>query len=210
MLGLPRILLTLNIFSFLRKGKSEQHTKESAQSGESPSATMKIVGEADASKAKGELKVFSLEREVLSAALTAIYEAETRGTITEADRDRLVSKYSGELRELEGKIAEVQKTIEIYELQKSREELLRSFNEKLEEINARISRLSPEFTPSTSKPKEEHQEASKPEETEAEPSQPKEKAPKEKPRSKAEERIEAIKEEVLKAMERLEQIEVEG
>ncbi len=39
---------------------------------------------------------------------------------------------------------------------------------------------------------------------------PKERLPKEKPKNKAEERLETIREEVLKAMERLEQIETEG
>src|SRR5207249_3085830 len=39
---------------------------------------------------------------------------------------------------------------------------------------------------------------------------PKEKPPREKARNKAEEKIETIREEVLKAMERLEQIETEG
>jgi hypothetical protein len=38
----------------------------------------------------------------------------------------------------------------------------------------------------------------------------KEKPPREKPKNKAEERLETIREEVLKAMERLEQIETEG
>ena len=38
----------------------------------------------------------------------------------------------------------------------------------------------------------------------------KEKPAKERPKNKAEERLEAIREEVLKAMERLEQIETEG
>src|SRR5438445_353024 len=39
---------------------------------------------------------------------------------------------------------------------------------------------------------------------------PKERQTKEKPKNKAEERLETIREEVLKAMERLEQIETEG
>jgi hypothetical protein len=102
--------------------------------------------------------------------------------------------------------------VDLYELESAKEDLLKSFQEKMLEIDLRISQIRPTVTTTlettTPKPPE------GPElETSATPppaNPPKERPPKEKPKNKAEERLETIREEVLKAMERLEQIETEG
>jgi hypothetical protein len=78
------------------------------------------------------------------------------------------------------------------------------------EIDLRINQIRPTIT-TTSEPSPKQAEPK----TETIPpaqaaSPPKERPPKEKPKNKAEERLETIREEVLKAMERLEQIETEG
>src|SRR5439155_19605261 len=79
------------------------------------------------------------------------------------------------------------------------------------EIDLKINQLRPTVTATS----ETITKSPEPPETETSPTPlvtnpPKERQTKEKPKNKAEERLETIREEVLKAMERLEQIETEG
>jgi len=79
------------------------------------------------------------------------------------------------------------------------------------EIDLKISQIRPTITTTsetTTKPPEPQRTETSPVPTVTTP--PKERPSKERPKNKAEERLETIREEVLKAMERLEQIETEG
>ncbi len=79
------------------------------------------------------------------------------------------------------------------------------------EIDLKISQIRPSVTTTietAAKPPDSSKTEASPMPPSANP--PKERPPKEKPKNKAEERLETIREEVLKAMERLEQIETEG
>jgi hypothetical protein len=176
----------------------------------------KTVTESDVSKARERLRVASLERDIVGDALTKIYEAEAKGQITEAERNQLAQRYKVDLKRVDGEIDTHKKLVDLHELESAKEDLLKSFNEKLMEIDARINQIKPSITQITAQEAKVPVPISQPVKTEtppatpAQPSANKERPSKEKPKNKAEERLEAIREEVLKAMERLEQIETEG
>ncbi len=166
-------------------------------------------------KARDRLRIASLERDILGNALTTIYEAESKGQLSETERNQLTQRYKNDLKRVDGEIDTNKKVVDLHELESAKEDLLKSFHEKLMEIDLRINQIKPSISglpaaeeiifksaPSASKTEPEPT-------TTAQPAQKQEK-PKEKPKNKAEERLEAIREEVLKAMERLEQIETEG
>ncbi len=205
-------------FSFFRKKRKQLESESETGSGTFPSRK-RTVTEADLQRAREDLKLLSVERDVVSAALTTIYEAEAKGVLTESERNRLLGRYKDDLKRLEEKIAEEQKIIDLYELEKAREDLLKSFSAKMSEIDSKINALRPVLGLTSSQAEEKKPEAATPSEAEAAEAPnaseaaatAKEKTQmKERPKSKAEQRLEEIREEVLRAMERLEQIEAEG
>ena len=210
----PFTLLTL-VLLFGRK-KTEQETILPPQPNKHepfpvPDILKKTITSNDVSRSRDRLRLASLERDIIGDALTKIYEAETRGQINDSEKNQLLQRYKTDLKRVDGEIDIHKRTVDLYELESAKEDLLKSFQEKMLEIDLKISQIRPTVSVTlepTAKPPEPPKA-----ETNSTPQQtapPKERPPKEKPKNKAEERLETIREEVLKAMERLEQIETEG
>ena len=211
----PFTLLTL-ILLFGRKKTEPEVNKNIAESIKKepfplPEILKKTITSTDVSRSRDRLRLASLERDIIGDALTKIYEAETRGQSNDSEKNQLLQRYKTDLKRVDGEIDTHKRTVDLYELESAKEDLLKSFQEKMLEIDLRISQIRPTVvTASETAPK-----PSEPAKTEAIPTPqianpPKERPAKEKPKNKAEERLETIREEVLKAMERLEQIETEG
>jgi hypothetical protein len=180
-----------------------------------PDTIRKTITESDIAKARNKLRVANLERDIIGDALTKIYEAEAKGTINEPEKNQMIQPYKNDLKRVDAEIDTYKKTVDLYELEAAKEDLFKRFQETFLDIQARIEKIRPSLnlpalidnkTPEP-KPAPEKTEQTEPTEENA---PPKEKPPREKARNKAEEKIETIREEVLKAMERLEQIETEG
>jgi hypothetical protein len=225
---ITNILILLVILIFGRK-KQPDHVQEGKLGGSSlekasfpvPDSLRKSVTEADMGRARDRLRLASLERDIMGDALTKIYDAESRGQINEPERNQLLQKYKVDLKRVDGEIDVQKRIVDLHELESAKEDLLKSFYEKLMEIDVRIGQLKPgldslglgleprQVKPSTTSPtnKQEQPAAT----TTPAPAAEKEKSQtRERPKTKAEERLDAVREEVLKAMERLEQIETEG
>ena len=180
-----------------------------------PDTIRKTVTESDIAKARNKLRVANLERDIIGDALTKIYEAEAKGTINEPEKNQMIQPYKNDLKRVDSEIDTYKKTVDLYELEAAKEDLFKRFQETFLDIQARIEKIRPslnlpasiETNPAETKPAPAKTEPTEPAEENA---PPKEKPPREKARNKAEEKIETIREEVLKAMERLEQIETEG
>ncbi len=213
----PFALLTMAILLFGKKKplQEETPTRPRPDPFPIPDIMRKSVTNTDATKARDRLRLAGLERDILGDAMTKIYEAEAKGVISEAEKNQLLQRYKNDLKRVDGELETHQKVVDLYELESAKEDLLKSFHEKMLEIDARISQIKPVAnTPSSTEARTVHTSSSqaKTEPASPEPAQTntnKERA-KEKPKNKAEEKLETIREEVLKAMERLEQIETEG
>jgi len=208
---LSRLLPFLVSLVFWRK-KPRQNAPEAAAA--TSHETDHIVSESDAARSREILKVLTLEREIIGTALTTIYESEIQGIITRDERDRLLDKYSSDVRDLESRISEHQRIVDIFDLESARKELLHSFREKLSEIDKELADLRSGAMPSPPSVAEvKRDQVMLPIEapvTTAQPQSSMTGAEVRDTKTKTEKKIEAIKEEVLKAMERLEQIESEG
>jgi len=181
-----------------------------------PDTIRKTVTEPDIVHARNRLRVANLERDIIGDALTKIYEAEAKGTINEPEKNQMIQPYKNDLKRVDAEIDTYKKTVDLYELEIAKEDLFKRFQETFLDIQARIEKIRPSINLPVSteaKPVEPRPTPAKTE-SEAPPTEddqsPKEKPAREKARNKAEEKIETIREEVLKAMERLEQIETEG
>jgi hypothetical protein len=216
--GHPFALLTELILLFGKKKSHEDPVPATATKLEPfpiPDTIRKTVTESDIAKARNRLRVANLERDIIGDALTKIYEAEAKGTINEPEKNQMIQPYKNDLKRVDADIDTYKKTVDLYELEAAKEDLFKRFQETFLDIQARIEKIRPSLnlpTSTDSKPAEPNPVPAKTEPQEAtdQNAPPKEKPPREKARNKAEEKIETIREEVLKAMERLEQIETEG
>ena len=166
----------------------------------------KQVTEVELERAKRELKTLLLEKELVAGAITRLYEAEAAGKIGREDRERLSAKYKEQLREIEAKLSDLNLIIEVGELENLRQELLSLFEKKIAQIEDRLkeARAQLEALRGLQQPATEEV---KPKATVEEKKVERKKKP---PESEAESKIKEIREEVLDALARLEQIDLEG
>ena len=181
----------------------------------------------DASHAKDELRILDLEREILSDAIRHLYEAHAEGKISEQERERLAGTYKTRMSTVKDSIAKDETIVALHELEGMQEDLMKLFSErfgelssKVEELRTRIDvkplkeikvQLPTQLTAAEKKEKADEEEET--EETEGETGKPKKrkKTEPEEPSAKteAEQRIEQIRGEVEKVLDKLGQMEIE-
>lgn len=199
-----------------RKTRTNVETPvEEAEKEASPIPSLRVgrsVPSSQVNQAKEELRILSLEKEIVGFALTRLYEAEADGKITKEDQVKLLDKYGTEMKQLDKQITTKEMIVKLYELEGTQGELIQLFNNRLDEINREIKTIrgSLGLEPIEEAPPEEEEvkpstPASAKEESEKKP--PRKRSP---PKTEAEEKLEAIQDEVLKVLERLEQIETEA
>jgi len=200
---------------YFGKGKKEPEKSTASSVIEEPKMKLpftssKTIRDEEATQAKEELKISSLLKEITSYALTRLYEAEAEGKISEEERDRLTKKYKVELSQIEEKLSYNQSVIDLYRLEETQSELIGMFYEKIDELNQKIDDVRTHLGQKPSelieeKPKEEVAKA--PTSEKARPKETKPKPPT--PKSPTEQRIENIREEVLRLIEKLDKTEAE-
>jgi hypothetical protein len=215
------IIACLIIFyAIKRKGRREEKASEKVEIKPKevlPFKIIKTVSPEEAARAKEELRILDLEREILSDAIRKLYEAHAEGKITEEERERLAQTYKERMIVIKEAIAKDESLVALHELEAMQEDLIKLFSERFDEISAKIEELRSKVeakplkeiaipTPKPAKPLEREE---KPE-AEEEKAKKKRKAPaKPPPRTEAEKRIEEIRAEVEKVLERLGQMEIE-
>jgi len=177
--------------------------------------SVELRSEDEIQKAREELRVLDLQKQITASAMTTIFEAEAQGKISRTSRDRLVDQYKAQLKTLDEQIAERKTTTELSDLLSERQELVKGFEQRLTEIDERLRQINvqTEMTSSIPQPANPSQDAAQtlnPTATLEGSNSGEQSKPKEKAKSRAEERLDSIREEVLKALERLQQIESEG
>jgi hypothetical protein len=162
-------------------------------------------------RARESLKVLKLERQILGSAVTTIYESHTSGVISQAERDRMLEKYKVDLKRLENAIQENQRIVDLHDLEIERDEVIKGFKAKLTEIDAKLKDLK-SGAPNVPGKQSEHSGGTVSNGGSQQSSHDQQSKNKEDEQgiTDSEKRIDQIREEILKAMDRLEQIEAEG
>lgn len=163
----------------------------------------------EAKSAKDEVRTLDLEREILSDAIRRLYEAHIEGKINEEERDKLAQRYKSRMMTVKNRISGQETTLALHELEAMRSDLIKLFSDRFDNVNKKInefrSRLDIKPVEAPSSP---------PIQSKSEVPLKKEKIVRKRPKAPektgAEKRIEEIKEEVEKVLERLGQIEVES
>ncbi len=184
------------------KPKTMEETKPTP-SRSTPSSVRSTVSASELEETKNELRTLRIERDIVSYALTRLFEAEAQGKITQEERDRLLSKYKDDMKRLEKDLEEKELVVNLHELEGMQSNLLEMFQKRFDEISNRIEEIRSELgiemeTIDEISPRTEEKE----EETIPPESGPTVEAP-------PEDKIRKIREEVMRDLEKLEQMEVE-
>jgi len=180
--------------------------------------TERTITREEAEEAKERLKMLDLEREILSFAIRRLYEAQAEGKITEEEREKVAQRYKSRMMKVRDSISKSESVVALHELESMREDLIKLFSERFDDLGKKVEDLRTRLeikaakeevptpiaavSPSSAstvleKEKEKKKARRKP-------------TPAPAPKTAAEKRIEEIRAEVEKVLERLGQIEVEG
>ncbi|MEM3578306.1 MAG: hypothetical protein QXX51_07685 [Candidatus Bathyarchaeia archaeon] len=216
------IACSLVIYAMKKRGKAEEKVAAKEEASELelkpiPFKIIKSVSPDEAARAKEELRILDLEREILSDAIRRLYEAHAEGKITEEERERLAQTYKTRMMTVKEAIAKDESLVALHELEAMQEDLIKLFSERFDEISSKVEELRSkveakpikEITIPAAKAPPKPAVEEKPAAEEKEKRKRKPPAAKTSPRTEAEKRIEEIRAEVEKVLERLGQMELE-
>ena len=216
------IACSLIIYAMRKRGKEEEKFTAKEEELETelkpiPFKIVKSVSPEEAARAKEELRILDLEREILSDAIRRLYEAHAEGKITEEERERLAQVYKTRMMTVKEAIAKDESLVALHELEAMQEDLIKLFSERFDEISSKIEELRSkveakpikEITIPAAKAPPKPTVEEKPPVEEKEKRKRKPASAKVSPRTEAEKRIEEIRAEVEKVLERLGQMELE-
>jgi len=168
--------------------------------------TTESVSSAELDRSKREMRTIMVERDLLSSALMKLYEAENEGRITKDEREMISKRYAEQIRELQTKLKDVELVVEVGQLESLRNELVTLFEEKIQNIEGRLDMakqklgvVEPEVGKKEATPRiERASDLERVVEKRAKPEM-----------SESEKRVKEIRDEVMEALTRLEQIDIE-
>ncbi len=229
------LILAVAIVIFGMTQRRTKQPKKRVENDESkveglPFTVSKSIPSGDASHAKDELRILELEREILSDAIRRLYEATAEGKITEQERERLAGTYKTRMSSVKTSIEKDETIVALHELEGMQEDLMKLFSERFGELSTKVEELRSRIdvkplkeirvqmpTAATEK-KIAEAETEETEETESEEAgegakpRKRKKPETEKPSGKteAEQRIDQIRSEVEKVLDKLGQMEIES
>jgi hypothetical protein len=215
------IACSIVIYAMKKRSKKEEKLLEEeklkVESRGLPFKIVKSVSPEDAARAREQLRILDLEREILSDAIRRLYEAHAEGKITEEERERLAQTYKSRMMTVKEAISKDESLVALHELEAMQEDLIKLFSERFDELSTKTEELRTKVeakiikeitipaakAPSTPRLEEKPEGEGK--------AKRKRKPPPAKPslRTEAEKRIEEIRAEVEKVLERLGQMEIE-
>ena len=228
------------VFAMRRYGKSPSPEKKQKKAEKQkadldpeysplPFKVSKSVQTTMASDAKNELRMLDLERDILGDALRRLYEAHAEGKITEQERDKMALTYKNRMNTIKESISKDESIVALHELEGMQEDLMKLFSERFGELTSKVEELRgridvkpireipikmPMQTPQQMESDEDEDEEEKPEVPAAGEEKPKKKRnpPEERPdqKTEAERRIDSIRSEVEKVLDKLGQMEIES
>jgi hypothetical protein len=165
------------------------------------------VTTSDLERSRREMRTIMVERDLLSSAMMKLYEAENDGRITREERETISKRYSDQIKDLQAKLKDVELVVEVGELEGLRGELVTLFESKIQNIETRLDSAKQRLGPAAPQPVKKEAAAPKVERaTDLERAVERKSKPE---MSESEKRVKEIRDEVMDALTRLEQIDIE-
>jgi len=186
-------------------------------------ATRRSLKRPEVDRAQSKIRTLSLQSELLSLILKRLFEAEDDGEITADERASLSRGYEAELRRASEELEQAELVVSLHELEAIKEDIVKKFEATLDSTQSRIDAIMRELKiearaerverPSRRAPveTEEEEEEGEPEgEEEAGEEETEERPRRRRPRSDVDARLEKLRGEVIKELEELDRLELEG
>jgi hypothetical protein len=164
------------------------------------------VTSTDLERSRREMRTIMVERDLLSSAMMKLYEAESEGRISREEREMISKRYSDQIKDLQSKLKDVELVVEVGELESLRNELMSLFEGKIQNIEVRLEAAKQMLGPAAPQPIK--KEAAPKVERGADLEHVVERRAKAE-MSESEKRVKEIRDEVMDALTRLEQIDIE-
>ena len=164
------------------------------------------VSSSDLDRSRREMRTIMVERDLLSSAMMKLYEAETEGRITKEEREMISKRYGDQIRDLQAKLKDVELVVEVGELEGLRGELMTLFEQKISNIETRLDAAKVRLGPAAPQP------VKKEEAPKVERGTDLERVVERRTKSEmteSERRVKEIRDEVMDALTKLEQIDIE-
>ena len=191
-------------YAFYSRAKPEKVAVVRAEAGSMQRES--TVTTADLERSRREMRTIMVERDLLSSAMMKLYEAETEGRITREEREMISKRYTDQIKDLQSKLKDVELVVEVGELEGLRGELVTLFESKIQNIESRLD-VAKQRLGVTAPPPAKKEAAPKVERgTDLEHEVEKRAKP---GMSESDKRVKEIRDEVMDALTRLEQIDIE-
>ena len=175
-----------------------------------PFKSQRTVTREEAKKSKERLKRLELEREILSYAIRRLYEAQAEGRISEEERENLAHRYKTRMMKVRDSISNSESVVALQELETMQQDLIKLFSERFDELGDKVEELRTRLEVEPVKEVPIPAPTTKAMESPIKERRKGRKRPAAPRKTDAEKRIEEIRAEVEKVLERLGQIEVES
>ena len=152
------------------------------------------------------MRTTMIERDLLSSALMKLYEAETEGRITKEEREMISKRYSEQIKDLQSKLKDVELVVEVGELESLRNELLALFEQKVQNIETRLESARQRLGVTAPVPLKKETVPKQERATDLEKAVERRAKPE---LSESERRVKELRDEVMDALTRLEEIDIE-
>ncbi|HEY4673345.1 MAG TPA: hypothetical protein VIH03_04190 [Nitrososphaerales archaeon] len=185
-----------------------RYSKKSEASAKTVPMVGRTILREELDKGKSDYKALKLEKEILAGALTRVFEAESKGKITKAEREMMTTKYREQIKQVDTKIADLEVIVEVGELENLRSDLVNMLETKVSQIERRLNDARNRLEQIRGSAQTIIQEGEKPATEQSEERKADKKAPKKEPA--VDDKVKDIRNEVLEALARLEQMDIEG
>ena len=180
-----------------------------------------VAKRGEVEQARSTIRTLTVQQEILGMVMKRLFEAEDEGEINKAERERLGKNYEVEMQKVTEELNKAELIVSLNELEEIRSDIVKQFQETLNETQSRIDLIIKELNIQPIEPevKEETKPKSKPrgprprpqpqdEETTDEPEGDDEDTPR-RGRETVEDRLDKLKQDVLKELEELDRLELE-
>jgi hypothetical protein len=188
-----------------------------------------ITKKTQVEKARSKIRTLTLQQEILGMVMKRLFEAEDEGEISREERERLASNYDAEMKSVNEELREAELIVSLNELEEIRTNIIEQFQETLNDTQQKIDLIIKELDieppePKIEEPKPRRKTTRKrpprpkpPKTSKEEPDEGEEQEPTEEEDEEessrgdsVEDRLEKLKEDVLKELEELDRLELEA
>ena len=172
------------------------------------------------SEARSKIRTLALQQEIITMVMKRLFEAEDNGEISREEREHLSKGYESEMNKISEELNRAELIVSLNELEEIRTDLIRQFQETLTDTQQKIDMIIGELhiePPKPPEPEPEEKPAPRPArrprtrprpQPEEEEAEEEEEAPR--GRDTVEDRLNKLKEDVLKELEELDRLELEA